>query len=213
MAIGGFNAGTWDETVPAGAESVGLGYARIESVKSTVRQGLDSEHVWAASGGTIGQHRAGSARAFYGPQSQVSASNSASTTSVVDDGRMMVTSDTSRLFGVNSLGTVLLGPGPLGLSVGSYTPVSFPQRLYVATEVGFDFSATSAHSVAFASAFSAAPFVQVSASTVASAASNPLDIKLLALTTTGFQCHLVDSTSGAGVFGAVQWFAVGHRAL
>ena len=183
MPIGGANIGTWDEGVPDANESVGLGDDRIRSTKSTVRTALDSEHVWSSSGGTVGQHRYGSARAFYGAQSAVSASD----TSVVADGRMMIASDTSRLFGVGSTGTVLLGPGPLGLSVGSYAPVTFPQRLHCALETGESTSASSLHVVTFASAFSA----------------------------TSFTCHNVDATdgNGVGISNDIVWSAIGHRAL
>ena len=90
MPIGGANIGTWDEGIPDANEAVGLGDDRIRSTKSTVRTALDSEHIWPSSGGTVGQHRLGSARAFYGTQSQVSASD----TSDVANGRIMVTSDT-----------------------------------------------------------------------------------------------------------------------
>src|SRR5690242_18663246 len=98
MPLGGINAG-WDETVPADSENAGLGAGRIRSLETTVQQVLDSEHNFPASGGAnTGYHRLGSARAFYGTQSTVSSSGT--------DGRLMVTSDTSRLFGTGSGGKI-----------------------------------------------------------------------------------------------------------
>lgn len=92
----------WDENSPADTESLGLGDDRIRSIKSSVRAGLDDEHNWSSSGGNgIGYHRYGSARPFFGTQSRVSSSGT--------DGRLMLTSDTSRLFGAGSGGTVFLG--------------------------------------------------------------------------------------------------------
>lgn len=118
---------TWDETSPADGESAGLGDDRMRSIKSTVRTGLDAEHNWPSAGGSaVGYHVFGSARPFYGAQSTVSSSGT--------DGRLMMTSDTSRLFGVGSGGTVFLG-GPTVLSLGTF-PGSNPQRSYWAEEFG-----------------------------------------------------------------------------
>ena len=63
--------------------------------------GLDGEHVWPSGGGDAGVHRLGSARAYVGTQSQVSSSGT--------DGRLMWTTDTTRLFHVGSGGTRLVG--------------------------------------------------------------------------------------------------------
>src|SRR5439155_682045 len=100
---------SWDETLPSDSENAGLGDDRIRSLKSSVRVGLDGEHVWPSGGGDAGVHRLGSGRPFYGPQSLVSSSGT--------DGRLMVTSDTSRLFHVGSAGTMFLGSQGV-LSVG-----------------------------------------------------------------------------------------------
>ena len=109
----------WDESIPPITEQAGLGYARIQSDKTSTRQGLDAEHGWPSAGGLSGFHRLGSARAFVGTQSRVSSSDT--------DGRLMVTSDSSRLFGVGSTGTVLLGAAAM-LSMGSF-PVATPNGI------------------------------------------------------------------------------------
>lgn len=98
----------WDETKPAGQDSVGLGDDEIRSLKTALRSGLGAEHAWPSTGGDAGVHLLGSARAFIGTQSQVSSTGT--------DGRLMVTSDSSRLFHVGSAGTMFLG-GHTGLQV------------------------------------------------------------------------------------------------
>lgn len=99
--IGGASI-NWDESKPAGGDSIGIGDNQIRSDKTALRTALDSEHNFPSGGGAAtGYHRYGSARAYYGTESQVSSSGT--------DGRLMLTSDTSRLFGVGSAGTLLMG--------------------------------------------------------------------------------------------------------
>ena len=127
MPIGGSDGIGWDEGSPPTTENAGLGAQRIQSLKTSLRQALDSEHNFPSTGGDdVGYHRYGSARPYYGPQSTVSSSGS--------DGRLMLTSDSSRLFGVGSVSTSLLG-GPTVLLAGSF-PGSLPQRSYWAVEFG-----------------------------------------------------------------------------
>lgn len=92
---------TWNENSPADGDNAGQGDDAIRSLKTSVRVGLDSEHVWPSGGGDAGVHRLGSARAFVGAQSTVSSSGT--------DGRLMWTSDSSRLFHVGSGGTSYVG--------------------------------------------------------------------------------------------------------
>ena len=91
----------WDETNPADSKNAGLGAGDIRSILSNVRGGLDAEHLWPSSGGLSGGHRQGSAVVFYGTASKVSSADT--------DGRVMLTSDTSMLWGVGSTATVPLG--------------------------------------------------------------------------------------------------------
>lgn len=100
----------WSESTPQDVESAGLGAQRIQSLKTAIRTGLDGEHVWPSGGGDAGGHRLGSGRPYYGVQSLVSSSGT--------DGRLMVTSDTSRLFHVGSAGTMFLG-SQRAISAGS----------------------------------------------------------------------------------------------
>lgn len=109
--MNGVNIGTFDSTQPPDTQSAGLGDDQIRSTKTTLQQVLDDEHNFPSAGGSaVGYHRLGSARPYFGTQSRVSSSGT--------DGRLMMTSDTSRLFGVGSGGTVFLG-GSQSLSVGT----------------------------------------------------------------------------------------------
>jgi len=125
MTLGGANI-QWDGT-PVDSDNLGLGAGVIRSLKTAIQTGLASEHSWPTGGGAgSGAHLPGSAKAFVGTQSAVSA---------FEDGRLMLTSDTSRLFAVGSGGTSMIG-GPRHLSMGSYPGGAPPQRYYWAEEVG-----------------------------------------------------------------------------
>jgi len=144
----------WTEGDPAGSESLGLGDNRIRSLKTSVRVGLDAEHVWPSASGDAGVHRLGSARPYYGAQSLVSSTGT--------DARLMQTSDTSRLFGVGSGGTSFLG-GPTVISAGSF-PGTVPQRAIWVEEFGQGKTVSGLTIVSFPnSGFSTTPFVQVTA--------------------------------------------------
>jgi hypothetical protein len=101
MALGGINAGL-NVNTPSGTSSAGLGDEDLRSIKTTFQQVLDSEHIFPSTGGAgSGAHRKGSAVAFVGTASAVSSTDT--------DGRLMVTSDTSRLYHVGSAATLYLG--------------------------------------------------------------------------------------------------------
>src|SRR5437588_1873106 len=114
----------WNENAPAETDIADA--APIRSLETSLRNGLAVEHNWPnASAPNFGYHLLGSCRPFYDVQSNVSSSGT--------DGRLMVTSDTSRFFHVGSAGTVFLG-GAQVLSVGS-SPTG-GQRFYWAAEFG-----------------------------------------------------------------------------
>lgn len=109
---------SWDEASPPITEAAGLGYARIQSDKTSTRMGLAAEHAWPSAGGLSGYHLLGSSRPFYGTQSRVSSDGT--------DGRVMLTSDTSQFFGMTSAGTVFIGGQRV---VSAFTaPSTLPQR-------------------------------------------------------------------------------------
>lgn len=192
----------WSESVPDGQDSLGQGDEVIKSLKTSLRIGLDTEHVWPSAGGDAGVHRLGSARPYYGVQSLVSSSGT--------DARLMQTSDTSRLFHVGSGGTAFIG-GPTVLSIGSF-PGTTPQRQYWAAEVGEAITNISGNAgINFAnSGFSIVPFVLLTAR----------DLGALGLNVNYFsgnaQTMTVKSYTAAGASASsvsFYWCAIGTRAL
>src|SRR3990167_8850846 len=204
--IGGVNIG-YDVNTPSDVESAGLGDDRIRSLKTSLQQALDAEHNFPAGGGAnTGYHALGSARPYVGAQSLVSSSGS--------DGRLMMTSDTSRLFGGGSGGTVLLG-GWGSLSVDTTTGVSWPQRSYWACEFGnHSIANTGPGTVTFPnSGFSGIPFVQISVVTTAAGAS-AVFVVVQSLTATGFNWQHYSDTGGSPASGAaINWLSIGTRTL
>ena len=203
---------SWAEAVPAGSESIGLGDDRIRSLKTDVRTALDDEHIWPSSGGTAGLHRTGSARAYFGTQSRVSAST---TSAPAADGRMMLASDTTRLFAAGSEGTALLGAGPLSLSLGSFASVTLPQRAYVVIEIGREASDGAGRFVVTFpnSGFSGVPFMYLQ-SGVSNFPAAGYSANLNAVTASGFSAHIRDLDNNLTASQvSLHWMAVGHRTL
>jgi len=101
MALGGSTI-QWDESVPSSSSNAGLGEQDIRSIKTSVRNALDSEHIFSSTGGAAtGAHRPGSAVAFFGASSKISSSDT--------DGRLYIDSTNSRFHHVGSADTMLLG--------------------------------------------------------------------------------------------------------
>lgn len=209
----------WDEAAPAGSESIGNGDNRIRSMKTDLRNALDDEHVFPSSGGTAGQHRVGSGRAFYGTQSRVSAST---TSAPAGDGRLMMTSDTTRLFGVGSEGTAFIG-GFNVASLGSVVDITMPQRKIVVFESGL--SKAGASESNFTITFPNSGFSQIigawftvrrGGSEEATSGSHA-HFNLTSLTSTGFDGAVVEDSNGGGVAAksatSLYWFALGTRAI
>lgn len=133
MALGGVSIG-WEESVPSSSSNAGLGEQDIRSIKTSVRNALDSEHVFPSTGGVAGAHRPGSAVAFYGASSAISSTDT--------NGRIMVDSTNSRLHHVGSADTRFLGgqyvpeAGPLLKLLGSNTTSTTTQVWCVEAGVG-----------------------------------------------------------------------------
>lgn len=194
---------SWDETLPSDSENAGLGDDRIRSLKTSIRVGLDAEHVWPAFGGDAGIHRLGSGRPFYGAQSLVSSTGT--------DGRLMIASDTSRVFHVGSAGTMFLG-GANVPSMGS-APTG-GQRFYWALECGVTDLAAGQTLVTFPnSGFSGIPFVYLSVATESGAVSPPVG-KIRNLTAASFTALVSIAATGATVVNSattLHWFSIGTR--
>ena len=199
----------WDEASPPITEAAGLGYARILSDKTSTRMGLDAEHGWPTAGGLSGYHRLGSARAFVGTQSRVSSGDT--------DGRLMVASDTSQLFGVGSTGTNFIG-GPRVISADSYPSGAAPGRYQFVESFGTSVTdATGAVRVVYPnSGFSTIPLVFTTPNSVGTTAAfvNVGDSR-----TTDFVAHGFADTSGVSISlmtlasFAFVWRAIGLRVL
>jgi len=150
----------WDETKPANGDQIASGDDQIRSDKTALRTALDDEHVFPSSGGTAGYHRYGSARAFFDVESNVSSAGT--------DGRLMVSSDNSRLFHVGSNGTMHLGGFGALLGIASNSGYTLgPQHYYAIDITGGQSSSTGMINHTFASAFSGTPvtFIQSDRST------------------------------------------------
>lgn len=194
---------SWDETSPPDASSAGLGDDAIRSLKTSLRGGLEVEHVWPSATGEAGVHRLGSARAYVGTQSQVSSSGT--------DGRIMFASNTSQFFHVGSGGTSLIG-GSRVLSVGTTVGFTYPQRHQWVEEFGLAriASGSTLTSVTFPnSGYSGVPFVWWAQNETDGVATAAIDfIVACAMTPTGF------TLMGTGSSGyTVAWFSRGTRVL
>ena len=195
----------WDESSPADTDSAGQGDDAIRSLKTALRTALDSEHNWPASGGVdAGYHRYGSARAYYGTQSRVSSSGT--------DGRLMVTSDTSRIFHVGSTATSFMG-GATVISAASF-PGSLPQKSHWVMEFGRGETRGSvATNIDFPnSGFSGRPFLFVSEAFPGSG-QDPLIFRVSLVDNNSFQVEAVDNLTGALSVGTFDWMSIGTRAL
>lgn len=206
MPLGGVNAG-FDESVPADSENAGLGAQRIRSLETTLQQVLDSEHNFPASGGpNTGYHRLGSARVFVGTQSTVSSAGT--------DGRLQVTSDTSRLFHVGSGGTMLLGGATSVLVAGGGAALDQPQRTYWAEEWGQVGNAGSSQAVSFTSAYSGIPTVTFSLQSAGNGSSIGLLGWLSTVGTAGFTLEArqyVAGVLGVASHHTILWRSLGSR--
>jgi|SRR3990167_4378205 len=194
----------WNETAPADTDNAGGGDDDIRSLKTSMRHGLATEHVWPAATGAAGVHLLGSGRPYYGVQSAVS--------SVGTDGRLMLTSDTSRLFAVGSGGTVLLGDTNL-LSVGTDAGIARPQRAYWAMEFGRVLVQSAGIAVPIPnSGFSGVPFVTASLVSTAATAPARVFVTIRALSADSFNIFTEDTT-GTGQVAVVDWISIGTRTL
>lgn len=188
----------WNEADPADTEQISLGDDRIRSMKTSIRQAMDDEHVWPSAGGDCGKHRLGSAKVYYGMQSTVSSTGT--------DGKLMVTSDTSNLFHVGSAGTMFLG-GQRAISAGS-SPVG-GQGFYWAEEFGVAEDSGGGVGISFPnSGFSGIPFVTTSAW---SANGHQIIATITDITQTLLTVHCRNASTGVGSASSVMWRSTGTR--
>jgi hypothetical protein len=133
---------------------------------SNVRGGLGAEHIWPTSAGNAGVHKPGSAVAFYGTGSQVSSSDT--------DGRLMLTSDRSQLWAVNSGTTFLVGgryatyaPTAYLIPLGSVITSGVTMRWLIEPGSGMMVEGSSTTAVTFRTTFVQSPVLVVTGHTSA----------------------------------------------
>ena len=204
----------WNEQKPVPTDLPDLGLASlITSNKLAFRQGIEKHSFWTdSSTNSIGVPRLsdgsagpGAARAYYDVQSR--ASEPASPSKALA-GRLFVTSDTTRFFGyIDFVGGVFgthitpLGGKNLVTYLPSFATIAQNTRNLV--QYGQSLNSTSRTTVAFPSAYSVAPKVQLTL--LSDGTANPANFGVVGLLTSGttnfaFQC--------ATLFGSVSNFSV-----
>ena len=141
----------WNNNQPGANDNAGQGDDVIRSIQSNIQGGLDAEHIWGATAGLHGAHRAGSARVAVA--ASISAISSADTT-----GRLAFQETTNRLWYTGT------GPYPIG---GTNVPFMLPltggsaASYYWAVDFGLATPAASSSSVGvtFTSGYSGVPYV------------------------------------------------------
>lgn len=193
----------WDESKPAGADSLALGDNEIRSAKSSIRAAMDTEHVWPAAGGDAGAHRLGSGRPYVGVQSAVSSSGT--------DGKLFWASDTSQFFHVGSGGTAYIG-GPRVISAGSYPGFAAPQRYQWFDEFGEGKTVSGTTIISFPnSGYSGRPFLQVTAFDQAGAVAQIMYITSVTATQATIKSSATNLLGNSST--SFFWRSVGTRVL
>ena len=150
----------WNELKPDANDPLSEFPSTLTRQVLAFREGIEKHFFWTeSSGASAGQPRfsslttmPGSARAFYGPASHVSAAK---------DGTLMVTSDTSRLFATPSAGSLLLGSRFVIIADGtSAATIASNTRWHVQSGTTSGRSPATDYHVAFASAYSGVPIVE-----------------------------------------------------
>lgn len=208
MPLGGDTIG-WNEASPANSDLVGQGDDQMRSIRSNVRGALDSEHNFPSTGGAnSGYHRYGSARPFVEPASRVSSTGTA--------GRLIFNSTDSSFWNSGAADASLIGhPGVLVNPNGGNAPscYSTPAKFYTLTQYGtfiFHNGASANSNVTFASAYSGAPAVFLTAIDV----SNVIRPSLSFVNASGFSASVREAnsvafyTSGAAT-AIVNWMSIG----
>lgn len=194
----------WNEAAPAETDVADA--APIRSIETSLRNILAVEHNFpSATGPNFGYHLLGSCRAFVDVESNVSSAGT--------DGRLMITSDTSRFFHVGSTGTMFLG-GQNVISAGSQPPGG--QKFYWAEEFGVVGALTNSQTITFPnSGFSGVPFIFVSIWTsVPGPANGEIYATVFSPTATTFITAMFQggsfvSNSASSIF----WRSIGTRVL
>ena len=181
---------TWDQTAPADGDGAGFGAGQIRSLKTNLQVALDAEHLFPTSTGNAGAHRAGSARVFVGPSSQIS---SADTT-----GRLMYDTTNESLVYLSSTSTVHLATRR-GISAAGATPGCAPGQRLVTSFLSVSLASWPSPGQAWPVSYAATPYAVCSLQSTAVA---PIDLKKGSMayvaenSTTGCVVAVYDSDTG-----------------
>jgi hypothetical protein len=88
----------WDETLPTNSEYVKDGPLEIRDLRKGTRIRLAKEHVLPASSSAGGEHKAGSAVAYYQSSAPTQRPDASTSLSAADNGRLFVDSDDKKLY-------------------------------------------------------------------------------------------------------------------
>lgn len=92
------NGTAWSETVPANTEYVKDGALEVREVKKALRIRLEKEHVALGDSSAGGEHKAGSAVAYYQSSAPTNRPDAATALTAADNGRLFVDSDDKKLY-------------------------------------------------------------------------------------------------------------------
>jgi hypothetical protein len=201
---------TWRYNVPQSNDDLSGFHTIVQELKSAISDGMGKHFYWQENSGTsAGEPRlsttTGSARAFYGTGSKVSAEW---------DGGLMVTSDGNRLAALTSGSSAYIGSA---FAIVGYSASTFTSTERYVVQVGSIYTSGASAAVqdlTFPSAFIATPTVMMSLGysdvtaiwthSVLSGNASGVSYALLKVTGTGLA-----SASSATVY----WRAYGRRAL
>lgn len=155
----------WNELKPGAHDPLSEFPSAVTTNAIAFRTGLEKHSFWTDSSGVSagiprlsdGSFGPGSFRAFFAPLSSLS---TAASTAKPLAGRLYITSDTSRLYGFTSTGTVPLGSRNIVVFIGtSGTTILSGVRTLVQT--GSLLSVPGSSTVTFGTAYAVAPLVEI----------------------------------------------------
>lgn len=200
---------SWDEGVPRPTDRLQDLGTQVRSNKTALRTGVDKHFFWDDSSGlsagiprlSSGSLGPGSARAFYGTTSQVSAYR---------DGALMVTSGNSRLYGLTSVSSHLLGATNM---IAFFSADTITQSSRVLPQTGITNAGASALThITFPVAYGGVPYAVLLTGGVPSA-TNAYTYALVSADNSGFTVQQSQIGTGTDNSGHFQWFSLGTVAL
>lgn len=208
---------TWVENKPQANDPLREIADLLRSQKSEISVGVGKHFFWTESSGasageprlSLGSNGPGSARAFYGAQSALSAQPS---------GKLFVTSDTSRLYGLTSSATTMLLGSAQAIISGGTSEATLPNNTRWHVESGRTGPltiGTTLYNQNFTTPYAAAaPLVHAQAgSNNPSVTTDVLMVSVLSANSSGFSYQLARIGVNANNSAFVYWRSTGTVAL